>query len=134
MKPITISKQIEICLRENNPISIEIITGIPRINIYFKITNLSNLFLTLDRVLLDIWFGQPTLEGSILRRKLIKPRSIEKEIAFHSVLTQSQKERIDSWITQKDFRGSISISMQAYFESKIGYIEHEERIERSSMW
>ncbi len=64
-------------LREENPIAMSPGASISLIDLYFEVTNLSPLDLVLDRMLVEVWFGQPTFNTTLLRRHLVRGRSHE---------------------------------------------------------
>ena len=74
--------------------------------------------------------GLPTFNGSILRRRDVPPRGIVTDILYQQSLTIAQREQIESCLSEK---GRIHIYLTAYFESKVGRIEVEQRIERGSL-
>ncbi|MEA3344835.1 MAG: hypothetical protein U9Q78_01080 [Chloroflexota bacterium] len=125
--PKKIAGQVRIDLRGEKPISPSLGSSIPRLDLYFEITNLSNLDLTLDRMLLDLWFGQPLLNGAILRRHPIPARSTTQDIHFRSDLTTKQIQQIEPYLRESPPSGSITLGALAYFESKVGVIEVENR-------
>lgn len=131
--PNKIARQVRIGLRSEKPICPNLTREVPDIDLYFEVTNLSNLNLVLERLLVDLWFGQPTLKGSLLRRYCISPRSVSQNICFNSDLTQAQCQYIDEFLNSQGGRGRIHLHATAYFESKVGVIEVEERFERGSL-
>jgi hypothetical protein len=128
--PKKIAGQVRIELRGENPINPSLGSSVPHLGLYFEITNLSNLDLTLDRMLLDLWFGQPLLNGAILRRHPVPARSTIQDIYFRSDLTTKQSQQIEPYLRESPPSGSITLSALAYFESKVGLIKVEKRFER----
>jgi len=47
--------------------------------LWFEITNLSDLSARLDRLLIEVWYGQPCFTGAIMKRVEIPTRSIQKD-------------------------------------------------------
>jgi hypothetical protein len=66
LKPASLAKKIRIRLQGNRPINPNLDIEVPNIDLYFDITNLTNFNLVLDRLLIELWFGQPTLNGAVL--------------------------------------------------------------------
>ncbi len=130
LPPHKVADQIKVNLRGHNAICPNLNSANPQIGLWFEITNLSNLKLVLDRLLIEVWFSQPTFDGSILRRWEIPPRGIVTDIHYQQSLTIAQKEQIESC---KSNHGRIIISLTAYFESKVGRIEVKKTIERDSV-
>lgn len=128
-----IARQLQIRLRNGKPISVNLDGQVPTIDIYFEVMNFSNFSLVLDRVLIDLWFGQPTLKGCLLKRYKLSPRNISKPILYSSDLTQAQCSQIKRFLDSDGTHGQISLNIIAYFESKVGLIELEQRFERSTL-
>ncbi len=122
--------QIKVNLKGERPISPSLKSSVPHVDIYLEITNLSNLDLLLDRMLIDLWVGQPVLVGAILKRVKIPSRSTGQEVFFRSNLSSKQVQQIEPFMSETPPSGSITLSINAYFESKIGVVEIEERFER----
>ena len=130
LPPRKVAEQVKVRLRGENPICPNLNSSNPQIELWLEITNLSNLKLVLDRLLIEVWFGQPTFDGSILRRRDVPPRGIVTDVLYKQSITIAQKEQIESCLSEK---GRIHIYLTAYFESKVGRIEVENRIERGSL-
>jgi len=128
--PSKVANEVKIELRGEKPINPCLGSSVPRIDLYLEVTNLSNLDLTLDRMLLDLWFGQPVLNGAILSRRDVPARSTVKNLFFKSALTTRQIQQIEPYLQESPPSGNISLSVHAYFNSKIGSLEVERRFER----
>ncbi len=128
--PGKVGNDVKINLRGELPINTSLNSSVPHLDLYLEITNLSNLNLVLDRILLDLWFGQPVLQGAILERYKIPSRSTENPVFFRTDLTSKQIDQIKPYLTDSPPSGGISLSTIAYYESKIGVIEVKQRIER----
>lgn len=129
LPPKKVAKDIVVDLRRDNPISLNL-SDAPQIDLWFEIINQSDLKLTLDRLLINVWFSQPVLEGSILTRYDVPARKSVKDIRYWQSLTDAQKRTIESC---QSTQGRIYISLRAYFQSKVGMIEVENRIERGKV-
>lgn len=128
--PEKVASQIKIKMRSENPFSITIGSSVPNIDLYFEVVNLSNFDLQLDRLLIDLWFGQPTLIGAILRPTVIPAKSADKILRWQSFLSTQQIQQIEPYLSESPPGGNIELSIIAYFESKIGDIELSERYSR----
>lgn len=128
--PGKVANDVKISLRGELPINPSLNSSVPHLDLYLEITNLSNLNLIVDRVLIDLWFGQPVLRGAILERHRIPSRSSGTQLFFRTDLTSSQIDQIKPYLTDSPPGGSISLSTIAYFDSKIGVIEVERSFER----
>ena len=129
-RPEKVAREIRVGLRGEKPIQPRTDDPFPQIDIWFEITNLSHLALTLDRLLFDLWFGQPTINGQILDLIRVPARTTSREIRYWSPLTPTQVNRIDDYLSNLGARGHISLSITAYFLSKVGTIKVEDRMER----
>jgi hypothetical protein len=123
-----VAPQVKVKLRGKNPITLTLESQNPHVEMYFEITNLSDLQLTLDRLIIKVWFTQPTFVGAILERYKIPPREIVSDIYYWQALTSGQKAQIESC---QSSNGTIYIYLTAYFQSEIGIVEVENIIERA---
>lgn len=124
-----IAGQVEIDLRSTNPINIDFETEIPSLSLYFRISNLSPVDLVLDRLLIDLWVRQPTLRGAILQRYDIPKRSSREDVYFRHQLTLPQQEQIRKRAKDQLLSAAVTVHVKAYFESKIGIIPVEAKLE-----
>jgi hypothetical protein len=128
--PVSVAKDIHIELRGEMPIYPSLGSSVPHLDVCLELTNLSNLTVILDRMLLDLWFGQPTVNGTILKRTSVRPRSKSDSIYFRCDLTQAQIHQIKPYTEPNPPSGSITLSVLAYFETKVGLIEVTRKLER----
>lgn len=132
--PDKIAERVDIDLRSNNPINISFNVDVPEINFYFYINNRSPFDLTLDRLLIDLWVGQPTLKGSVLRRYVIPKGESINNIYFSCPLTSQQQNQIKKQCSGQLLSVPVSLTITAYLESKIGMICVDNlRIDRSDV-
>lgn len=131
--PEKIASQVRIRLRGERPIVPLLNSSVPHVDLYLEITNLSNIDLELDRMLIDLWFGQPVLNGAILERKLVTARSDDCQIFFRSFISSLQISQIKSCLDDNPPTGFITLTIHAYFNSKIGKVECECRFERRAV-
>jgi hypothetical protein len=128
--PRKIVPQIELRLQGEKPITL---ANSSRLDFYLEIINQSNLELVLDRMLVDCWFGQPTLVGTMSRRHLIPARNTTKNIRYTHDLTSAQKNQIDIFSNDQSTSVPIQLHLTAYFESKSGLVEVNRTLERSKI-
>jgi len=133
VSPQKIANQVYIDLRSENPIDISFGSEVPRIDICFKISNMSLANIVLDRLLIDLWIGQPTLQGAILERYDVPKRSIKEGVYFSDQLTIHQQKQIEKRVDGKLLSVPVKVHVKAYFESKVGLICVEKRLERSEV-
>ena len=131
--PEKVASQIKVRLKGETPINPSLNSSVPHLDIYFEVTNLSNIDLEIDRLLIDLWFGQPVLIGAILDRKLIKSRSDDFELYFREFLSSKQIKQIEPYLDENPPSGRISLDIRAYFNSKIGQIKVKDRFERNGI-
>lgn len=132
--PDKIKGRIDIDLRSNSPINIIFNIDVPEINLYFYINNRSPFDLTLDRLLIDLWVGQPTLKGHVLRRYVIPKGESINNICFSYPLTSQQQNQIKKQCSGQLLSVPVSLTITAYLESKIGMICVDNlRIDRSDI-
>jgi hypothetical protein len=99
----------------------------PYVDMYFEITNLSHLTVTMERLFIDVSYGQPLFNAWTLRRYEVPAGGINKDIYHKQYLTGPQKEMLQLYAGQ---RLTLVIDLIAYFESKIGMIEVTKKIVR----
>lgn len=129
-KPETVKSQVHVALRDNVPATISLTSPVPYVELYFQLTNLSAIDLVLDRMLVDVWFGQPTFETACLQRYVIPAGDISDGIHVRQTLTESQKAYI---ATFEASRGYVRIYITAYFESKLGRFSIQQTVERANL-
>ena len=115
-----IAKLVDIDLRSNRPIIINV--DVPEISLYFYLNNRSPFNLTLDRLLIDLWVGQPILKGAILRRYVIPKGESINDIYFSCSLTSQQQNQIKQHCKNQLLSIPVSLTITAYLESKVGII------------
>lgn len=126
-KPEDVSSRIHIGLREEGGLHVSLGSEIPCIELYFQVTNLSTLDLILDRLLVDVWFGQPTLQAAVLDRYVIPAGEITKGMHLRHMLADNQRKQVEARTAD---RSRITISVVAYFESEVGRVVVRKTIER----
>ena len=119
---------IDVDLRADNPISVNTAATVPNISLWFEVVNRSSLNLTLEKILLEVWFGQPTFEGAILRPLVIPRSERAKNIRFWQDLSSAQVQQYE-WLKGTN-QMEITIYLTAYFESKAGTLVLEKPIKR----
>jgi hypothetical protein len=129
-----IAEQVEIDLRRSNPINISLNSEVPCLDAWFRVSNLSPVNLILDRMLIELWVGQPTLRGAILDRIEVPRRTIRENINFWQALTTSQQAQIRRQTDQKGILTvSVTIDVRAHFESRVGWVFVAKRLEHSKL-
>jgi hypothetical protein len=126
-KPGDVSSRIHIGLREEGGLSVSLGSEIPCIDLYFQVTNLSRLDLILDRLLVDVWFGQPTFQAALLDRYVIPAGEITTGMHLRQMLADNQRKQVEARTAD---RSRIILSVVAYFESEVGRVVVRKTIER----
>lgn len=132
-KPDKIANSIDIDLRSNGPVNISLGMEIPEISLYFHVYNMSPFSLILDRLLIDLWVGQPTLKVAMLRRYVIPQGESIDNVYVSCPLSTQQQNQIRGRCNGQLLRGPVSLIITAYLESKVGVIEVDKRIDRSDV-
>jgi len=129
LPPDQIKQKIDINLRNDNPINFDFAAQNPNVDIWFEIVNRSSLNIVLDRLLIEVWFGQPTFSASVLHRYDIPRTEKVDNIRYWQNLTTDQIKLI-KWCLSTT-KGQVRIYLTAYFESKAGKIILRKDIERN---
>ena len=130
LKPEAVASKIDIDLRGENPIDLSLNAEVPHLDLYFQITNLSPLDLILDRLLAEVWFGQPTFTTAVLRRCDVPAGQITRGIHLRYQLSSAQRSQIKQFLQSEGQRGAIHIYITAYFQSRAGLLEIYKSIDR----
>jgi len=81
---------------------------------------------------LVVWVGQPILHGTILKRQQIKSRQILDDVAFEAMLTAEQVHEIrNQQANPPQARHPVRVQIDAYFETRLGWIEVVDFAERA---
>lgn len=132
-KPDTVKSQVHIALRDNVPDTVSLSSPVPSVKLYFQVTNLSAIDLVLDRMLVEVWFGQPTFEATSLHRYVIPAGEITDGIHVRQTLADNQKACIAAFEASRGPAGSVRIYITAYFESKLGRFSIRQTVERGTL-
>jgi len=133
LDPLTVASKIDIALRGDCPINLYLDGEVPHLELYFDVTNLSGVDLILDRMLIEVWFGQPTFTAAILRRYSIPAGQIVRNVSHRHELTEGQQKQIRAYNAGDTSRGSLHFYLTAYFESRIGRVQMQFSIERRKL-
>ncbi|MFV2044557.1 MAG: hypothetical protein ACC700_15150 [Anaerolineales bacterium] len=126
-----VASQVVIDLGSANPIDISFGSSVPNITISFRISNMSPGDLQLDRLLVDLWIGQPTLQAAILHIHKI-PRREEKELYLKAQLSGAQQGQIRREV-RNGFLPRLTIYVDTYLASKVGMVHMRKHFERSDV-
>jgi hypothetical protein len=103
---------------------LELNRPVPLMRLWFVVDNRSRIDVVLDRALLEVWVGQPLLHGAILRRTTVESREKSDDLAFEAEMTHEQVAEIQHHLANPpQTRPKLKVHIQAYFETKIGWVE-----------
>jgi len=120
-----LANRLFIDLRGNSPIQINLTGPMPDISLWFRADNRSSLEVELDRLLVEVWFGQPITEGAVLRRYALKPNSWDDSVRFHKYLSRERAEVLVQRLTEKIPAGGstdMRLQLTAYFNTAFGSV------------
>jgi hypothetical protein len=131
-KPEEVQRKVKIALQDSGqPLSIYLNSQVPSIGMNFQIINLSAIDLILDRMLIEVWFGQPTFSAALLDRYVVPAGEVTQGLYLRHMLSDTQKQQIELFEKTAGNVGSLGIHVIAYFESKLGRLSVRHSIERS---
>ena len=130
--PEKVATHIRVELVGERPIAPSLTSSVPHLDLNLSVTNLSPLQLRLDRMLVDLWFGQPVLNGALLERMVVPPRSTENLMYFRGQLSSAQVRQVEPYTQTNPPSAPISLTVRAYFDTRVGPVEYERRFERRS--
>jgi hypothetical protein len=118
-------KELEIKLREQSPVVIRFSSELPSLSVWFNLSSKSQLDLVLDRMLVEVWFTQPTIfNGWVLTRPTL-PRMGEliETVYYLTTLDASQQDQLRrraKWDRDKnEFRlDEVTVYVKAWFWSE----------------
>jgi len=128
--PGSIARQVDLDLRRANPINFSLRSEVPNVWLYFRVSNQSLVGLTLDRLLIELWIGQPTFQGAALRRVDVPARKSTEDISFWTDLSANQVQQIQSKAQDGLLTVPVQLTLDAYFESKVGPVHVTKRLEQ----
>ncbi len=126
----TVARQVDVDLRRVNPVNILLRSEVPQVDLWFRIGNRSIVDLVLDRLLVELWIGQPTLRGAVLERLTVSRRTDREDIYFWHDLTAEQRGQIQNRIGEHGLLSvPVTVHVTAYFESRVGTVLVMRRLE-----
>ena len=119
-----IARRLFIDLRGNGPIQINLAGPQPDISLWFKVDNRSSIEVELDRLLVEVWLGQPLAEGAVLNRHPLKPNTWDESIRFHQFLARDQADLARQRLADPQQAPGMSLRIQAtaYFDTPFGTV------------
>jgi len=134
LPPARVQQGIDVDLRREAPVNV---SGgeVPTCTLFFEVTNQSQIDITLDRLLLEVWFGQPTFRGAILGRVDIARRTSAKDLYFWTALDAGQVGQIKRHLAQGTPGNPMAITVQvtAYFASRLGWLKVDRHLNETNV-
>ena len=130
LTPDDLRNSVKLGLRQNAPAQLSLNGQVPSIDLWFQVTNFSAVDLVMDRMLLDVWFGQPTFTTTILHRYVVPSGEISDGIHVRHMLSEAQKAQIAAFQSAEHNVNQLHIYLTAYFDSKLGPFFVQSNIER----
>lgn len=119
-----LKKDIEIDLRSGTAIRLNFNSEIPNLSIWLRITNKTATPITIDRILFDVWFGQPLVTGHNLSKFVVNPKQTKKDVCLRSELSMVQQDAIRRRIVNGRLETNVSLNcLHIFCDSKLGPFE-----------
>jgi excisionase family DNA binding protein len=119
-----LATRLFIDLRGNSPIQINLTGPEPDISLWFKADNRSSMEVELDRLLVEVWLGQPFVEGAVLNRYTLRPNAWDDSIRFHQYLSRDRADILTQRLAdskgQSGGATDLRLQLTAYFNSPFG--------------
>ncbi len=121
MKPQNLSSKLKLDLRGNAPGGVSDSGAVPQLELWLRATNHSAFPVALDRVALEVWFGQPFARTAVLERKDIPPHSDVEDLRVAIFLSETQVAYLRREVKTPLWKPEITLQAIAYFTSKLGW-------------
>lgn len=116
----SIARQVRLLPRSKTPLTFGLNEQTPAVRVWFQVENHSSIDLMLDRVVLDVWAGQPVAYGLMAHRTRIPKHSTMSQIPpFNGALTAPAIEQVKRH-REESTNPTCSINASGYFDSKLG--------------
>lgn len=126
-----IAHRLHIDLRGSGAVEIQLSGQSPQISLWFKVDNRSAIEVELDRMLVEVWFGQPVVEGAVLDRYLLPPNQWDETVRFHKLLTRDQADTIRERVKASTPPPlSLRLHLRTYFSTPFGSVSVAQNLER----
>lgn len=121
VRPAHISRDLEIDLRSTTPLQVRLDKEIPDLSIWLRFTNKSAIPILVDRVLFEVWFGQPYVEGAMLKLVEIRSKQTLGDVQLSIKLSGVQDQAIRNWYAQTEVsRARVNIYLNLFCDCKVG--------------
>jgi hypothetical protein len=121
----SVQRDVKLLPRSKSPLNFSLNEATPTVRAYFQIVNHSGVDLILDRIVAEIWAGQPVAYGVMGHRMPIAKHATTEDIpAFQSPLTAEAISGIKRIREQQQANpgstGNSTMIGTGYFDSKVG--------------
>lgn len=121
-----LQKDVRVSLRANTPVSIG---GSPaQLNVYLRMVNLGNIDVRVDRVVADVWFGQPTATLLNIVPFDVPARTEREDVYLHAVLSRDVVEQ--AFAVSKQIGAHMFMDLTVVCKSTIRDFIIREHVER----
>lgn len=129
-----IAGQVDIDLRSESPISIQLHAQIPQVLLWFSMVNRSPMDLQFDRMIFTLWVNQPLIyQASILTRQPLLRGERKETVYFAGHLDAAQVAEITRLTTPQGFLEVVRLDVTAFFQTREGWIEVTRTIQRTKV-
>ncbi len=118
--------EVRVSLRANTPVSIG---GNPaRLSVYLRMVNLSNIDVRVDRIVADVWFGQPTATLLNVVPFDVPARTEREDVYLHTVLSRDVVEQ--AFVVSKQSGAHMFMDLTIVCTSTVRNFIIHEHVER----
>ena len=128
--PAKAKAQFEIDLSGHGPVAIRLNSHIPEVEVRLRITNKGPIPISVDRILFQLWMGQPVVEFAELRRVLLHSQQTIGVASSRVFLSEPQRKAIESNLDQN--RRPINMVMlhaTVFCDCKVGHFDMSEHFQ-----
>ncbi len=125
-----LESRLRVELRPMSPIQISLMPYSQEIRLWFRVDNRSDRAVELDRLMVDVWYPQPVVEGAILDRYPIEPNQVTDGPQFHSWLAPDKVDMMRRTANDSSQHAELQIYVRAYFNTDLGTVPVQARLTR----
>jgi hypothetical protein len=119
-KPNDLLRDFEIDLAGSGSFQIQLSGPVPQVEMTIRVTNKTVVPITVDRVLFEVWIGQPILEGAMIRRVTINPKGTTN-IYSRFFLNELQKAAVKHYTDPAGrLTQTVTLNIEIFCDSQIG--------------
>lgn len=114
---------VEVRLRCDYAVVVDLNSTVPNVSLWFEVISHLDIDATLERIVFQLWAGQPVLSGTMDHRHAISRHSTYSSVHFHGQLTAGAVEQIRREMAKRAPRGKYTVYGTGYFASTSGPFE-----------